>query len=184
MVNQQALAEQWSEVRDQIHDKWHHISTEDLPSFPGNVDQLVGNIQQRTGESREVIEDFLATLTDDGRHLAAGARSDYAMAPNGFRKRPSVESNRCGKAIARPIAWSALIRDKRSPWRSAWVWFAGSEWPLFCEAGRRRLPESNGAAWPASGWPGRCGKRWRPACRGGDVHLIRTDAAKSTKSQT
>jgi ElaB/YqjD/DUF883 family membrane-anchored ribosome-binding protein len=74
MVNQQALAEHWSEVRDQIHEKWEHISADDLPRFPGNVDQLVGSIQQKTGESREMIEDFLATLTDEGSHLAADAR--------------------------------------------------------------------------------------------------------------
>ena len=75
MVNQQALKHHWEEVCDQLQEKWDKLESSDLPSFPGNVDQLIGRIQQKTGESREVIEAFLSELTEEGSAAAKEMRN-------------------------------------------------------------------------------------------------------------
>ena len=41
------------------------MTDDDLKVFSGNVDQLVGMIQQKTGEAREGIEQFFEQLSAD-----------------------------------------------------------------------------------------------------------------------
>ncbi len=74
MVNQQVLAHHWDEVRQQLCTKWKQLKEDDLPDFPGNVDQLIGRIQQKTGVSRETIEAYLATLSEEGKSVVEDVR--------------------------------------------------------------------------------------------------------------
>ncbi len=66
MVNVQMLKGQWNEVRGQLKKKWGQLTDDDLRLTNGNIDQLVGAIQRRTGEARESIEQFLDTVTAQG----------------------------------------------------------------------------------------------------------------------
>jgi len=66
MVNTQQLQGTWNRLRGEIKEKWSNLSDEDLQLHGGNIDQVVGKIQQKTGESREAIEEFLNQLTSKG----------------------------------------------------------------------------------------------------------------------
>jgi uncharacterized protein YjbJ (UPF0337 family) len=66
MVNTQVLQGQWNQVRGQLKKKWSQLTDEDLKLSNGNIDQLVGKIQHKTGEAREAIEQFLDELTSQG----------------------------------------------------------------------------------------------------------------------
>jgi uncharacterized protein YjbJ (UPF0337 family) len=59
MVNAQALQGQWNQVRGELKKKWGQLTDDDLRFTNGNIDQLIGKIQQRTGEARDAIEQFL-----------------------------------------------------------------------------------------------------------------------------
>lgn len=74
MVNQQVLAGKWNEVSGNIKEKWGKLSDDDLRTFNGNVDQLVGQIQRKTGETRQVIEEFLGEVADETSGAAAAIR--------------------------------------------------------------------------------------------------------------
>ncbi len=74
MVNQQVLAHHWDEVRDKLCEKWDRLAEDDLPTFPGNVDQLIGRIHQKTGVSREAVEAFLSELTEEGKGMIEKVR--------------------------------------------------------------------------------------------------------------
>jgi uncharacterized protein YjbJ (UPF0337 family) len=76
MVNQQVLTGKWNEVRGRIKQKWGELSNDDLRVFNGNVDQLVGRIQRKTGESRDAIEQFLGELADGIAGAVADARDE------------------------------------------------------------------------------------------------------------
>jgi uncharacterized protein YjbJ (UPF0337 family) len=117
MVNTQSLAGQWNEVRGKLKEKWGKLSDDDLRTFNGNVDQLVGRIQQKTGESREAIERFLADLEEEGSNLletarervqdtagqvAEGVRQGYAEAERVVQERP-------GQALAIAFGVGMLI---------------------------------------------------------------------------
>jgi uncharacterized protein YjbJ (UPF0337 family) len=66
MVNTQVLQGQWNQVRGQLKKRWGQLSEDDLKFANGNIDQLVGRIQHKTGEAREAIENFLDELTSQG----------------------------------------------------------------------------------------------------------------------
>ncbi|ODT96714.1 MAG: hypothetical protein ABS79_07855 [Planctomycetes bacterium SCN 63-9] len=89
MVNTQKLQGSWNTLRGKIKEKWSTLSDDDLQFTSGNIDQLVGKIQHKTGEAREAIERFLNELTDSGQSAASagaaavsnamGAVSQYAQ---------------------------------------------------------------------------------------------------------
>ena len=84
MVNTQVLQGQWNQVRGQLKKKWGQLTEDDLKFTNGNIDQLIGRIQHKTGEAREAIEGFLDDLTSQGarrfppRAESAGQYARYA----------------------------------------------------------------------------------------------------------
>jgi len=76
-INAQELQGQWNKLRGQVKERWGQLTDDDLQIQGGNIDQLVGKIQQRTGETRESIEKFLTDLT--GRGASAVAQATEAV---------------------------------------------------------------------------------------------------------
>jgi uncharacterized protein YjbJ (UPF0337 family) len=72
-INAQELQGQWNTLRGRVKEKWGQLTDDDLMMHGGNVDQLIGKIQQRTGEGREAIERFLTDLTSQGSSAVAQA---------------------------------------------------------------------------------------------------------------
>jgi len=56
-----------------VKEHWGQLTDDDLQIHGGNVDLLVGRIQQRTGETRDAIERFLTDLTGRGSSAIAQA---------------------------------------------------------------------------------------------------------------
>jgi uncharacterized protein YjbJ (UPF0337 family)/ElaB/YqjD/DUF883 family membrane-anchored ribosome-binding protein len=81
-INAQELQGQWTTLRGQVKEKWGQLTEDDLAFQGGNIDQLVGKIQQKTGEGREAIEHFLGDLTKGGSSTVAnlaGHAGEYAQ---------------------------------------------------------------------------------------------------------
>jgi len=72
-INAQELQGQWNQLRGRVKERWGQLTDDDLQMQGGNVDQLIGRIQQRTGEGREAIEKFLTDLTSRGSSTVAQA---------------------------------------------------------------------------------------------------------------
>lgn len=66
MVNEQTLQGNWNEIKGKLRQKWGQLTNDDLQSAHGNVDQLVGLIQRKTGEARSSIEKFLDDASSGG----------------------------------------------------------------------------------------------------------------------
>ncbi len=80
-INAQELQGQWNRLKGQVKEKWGQLTDDDLQISGGNVDQLVGRIQQKTGVTRDAIEKFLNDLTSHGGSAvaqAAQAVGDFA----------------------------------------------------------------------------------------------------------
>jgi uncharacterized protein YjbJ (UPF0337 family) len=73
MVNAQKLQGSWNRIKGQVKEHWGALTEDDLTFRQGNVDQLVGRIQQKTGEGREAIEKFLSDLIDSGSSFVSQA---------------------------------------------------------------------------------------------------------------
>ncbi len=56
MLNAEQVQGQWTSLRGKVKEKWGQLTDDDLRIVGGNVDQLVGKIQQKTGEAKDAIE--------------------------------------------------------------------------------------------------------------------------------
>jgi uncharacterized protein YjbJ (UPF0337 family) len=65
-LNQQTLEGNWNEIKGKLHERWGQLTQDDLQTARGNVDQLVGLIQRKTGEARERVEQYLSELASNG----------------------------------------------------------------------------------------------------------------------
>jgi uncharacterized protein YjbJ (UPF0337 family) len=115
MINQQELTGHWNEIRGKLKEKWANLSDDDLRNFNGTIDQLIGQIQQCTGETRETIERFLAQLSAEGsqfldqarvrieqtaREVNDQVRQGVESARQGYAEAERAVQNRPGQAIA------------------------------------------------------------------------------------
>jgi len=65
-LNQQTIEGNWNEIKGKLRERWGELTQDDLQKARGNVDQLVGLIQRKTGEARERVEQYLSELTSHG----------------------------------------------------------------------------------------------------------------------
>jgi uncharacterized protein YjbJ (UPF0337 family) len=73
MLNQQVLEGNWNQLKGKIRQKWGQLTDSDVTNFHGNVDELIGTIQKKTGEGREAVEGFLNDLTENAGSFAGQA---------------------------------------------------------------------------------------------------------------
>lgn len=66
MITQQELQGNWNEIKGRLQERWGQLTDDDLKQVRGSVNQLVGTVQRKTGESREQIEKFLDSLNEGG----------------------------------------------------------------------------------------------------------------------
>ena len=81
MVNQQTLQGNWNEIKGKLKSKWGQLTNDDLQSAHGNIDQLIGLIQRKTGEARSSVEKFLEEASSSGASAfsqAADTARQYA----------------------------------------------------------------------------------------------------------
>ena len=49
----------WNQLKGEVKRKWGQITDDDLLQVQGNIDMLIGKIQERTGEQQEAIRNWL-----------------------------------------------------------------------------------------------------------------------------
>jgi uncharacterized protein YjbJ (UPF0337 family) len=49
----------WRQLKGEIKRRWGKVTDNDLTEAEGDMEKLVGKIQERTGERREAIEKWL-----------------------------------------------------------------------------------------------------------------------------
>ena len=58
-VLQDKLKGNWNFIKGNLKQKWANLTDDDLLYEEGKEDELIGRIQQRTGEAKETINDYL-----------------------------------------------------------------------------------------------------------------------------
>ena len=82
MTDQQTLEGDWNEIKNKLRQKWEQLTDSDLPQTRGDVDQLIGIIQRKTGEGRQAIEKYLQEMSGGAASAigtAAETVRDYAQ---------------------------------------------------------------------------------------------------------
>jgi uncharacterized protein YjbJ (UPF0337 family) len=63
MSTQEKMIGNWNQIKGKVKQRWGQLTDDELSEVEGNVDQLVGLIQQKTGQARADIERFLNELS-------------------------------------------------------------------------------------------------------------------------
>jgi uncharacterized protein YjbJ (UPF0337 family) len=95
MLNQQALEGNWNQIKSKVREKWGQLTDDDLEMLKGKGDQLVGAIQHRTGEARDMIERFLTQAVEAG----ASATSRAAETARGYSAEAADELGRASDYV-------------------------------------------------------------------------------------
>jgi uncharacterized protein YjbJ (UPF0337 family) len=139
MFNQQTLQGNWNEIKGKLQSKWGALTDDDVAVFNGNMDQLVGTIQRKTGEAQESIEQFFEQLSANGasvmdqagetvrtyahqaadavqetsKQAAASARAGYAEVEGMVRQRPAESLAVCfGVGVITGVVVGLLSRSR------------------------------------------------------------------------
>jgi uncharacterized protein YjbJ (UPF0337 family) len=56
MSNRDVWEGRWKQVRGKVKETWGTLTDDDLDKAEGNRDQLIGKIQEKTGQARQDIE--------------------------------------------------------------------------------------------------------------------------------
>lgn len=113
MVNQQVLEGQWKEICGRLKQRWGQLTDDDLRSVQGSVDELLGMIQQKTGASREEIENYLNELTEQ----SSAAMQRAAEAAQQYKQRAAEAAQQYSEqatAVARHYRQQASARFQES----------------------------------------------------------------------
>jgi uncharacterized protein YjbJ (UPF0337 family) len=75
MVTRQELEGKWNEVKGRLQDRWGQLTDDELQRGRASATELVGVVQQKTGESRREIEEFLDQVISEGHSSMAAAKA-------------------------------------------------------------------------------------------------------------
>lgn len=64
-MNAQALEGHWTEFKGRLKERWGALTNDELDQTEGNMEQLIGVVQRRTGEARESVEHFLEKIYNE-----------------------------------------------------------------------------------------------------------------------
>ncbi|WP_165246439.1 CsbD family protein [Paludisphaera soli] len=131
-ANLQSLQGQWNQIKGDVKKKWGQLTDDDLRWTNGNVDQLIGRIQERTGEKRDQIEKYFDGLLSEGSSVLSNAVESVGQAANQatnrIREGYSQISDQAGQQFghAREIAGEQLGHAREMVVRNPVQWVAAA----------------------------------------------------------
>ncbi|AMV38346.1 CsbD family protein [Planctomyces sp. SH-PL62] len=131
-VNLQNLQGQWNQLKGEVKKKWGQLTDDDLRWTNGNVDQLIGRIQERTGEKREQIEKYFDGLLSEGSSMLSNAVETVGhaanQATNRIREGYSQVSDQAGEQLGhvREMAGEQLGHAREMVIRNPVQWVAAA----------------------------------------------------------
>lgn len=72
-IDMQTIRGDWDHLCGLARQRWSQLTEDDLRGIEGNLEQLFGRIQQKTGEGREAIETFFSEMSSRGSSAVANA---------------------------------------------------------------------------------------------------------------
>jgi uncharacterized protein YjbJ (UPF0337 family) len=65
MSTQDTVMGNWNQLKGKVKQHWGQLTDDELSEVEGNVDQLIGLVQQKTGEARHNIEQVISGFSRD-----------------------------------------------------------------------------------------------------------------------
>jgi uncharacterized protein YjbJ (UPF0337 family) len=100
MMNEQIFEGNWNEIKGKLLEKWGQLTDDDVQRIRGDVEQLIGVIQLKTGEARQAIEQYLHEISHNAACTARGyARHAADQIHAGCDKVEHVVRDRPGQSM-------------------------------------------------------------------------------------
>lgn len=138
MVNQEALSSDWTHAKAKLRERFGQLSEDAMNRSRGNMQQLVGLIERKTGKSRAEIEEYLErefgehswfaelkmtvgeygqsaahAVTDGASYAADQLRASYIQSERMIRNRPAESLAACFAAgVATGVMVGLLLRSR------------------------------------------------------------------------
>lgn len=80
-MNHETASGHWNQIAGAVREKYGQVTDHDIASVNGNLQQLIGMLQHKTGESREYIERFVHSVGEKGSQVfnrIYGQSGEYA----------------------------------------------------------------------------------------------------------
>lgn len=58
----------WNQFSGRVKEAWGALTDDDVDRYEGRIDQLIGRIQEKTGESRAEVARKLDEISDDTKY--------------------------------------------------------------------------------------------------------------------
>ena len=71
--NVQTIQGEWNHLCSLARQRWNQLTEDDLRGLEENIEQLIGRIQQKTGEGRDAIAAFFSEMASRGSSAVAQA---------------------------------------------------------------------------------------------------------------
>jgi uncharacterized protein YjbJ (UPF0337 family) len=65
MSTQEKIHGNWNQLKGKVKQHWGQLTDDELSEVEGNIDQLIGLVQQKTGDARQNIERIISELNDN-----------------------------------------------------------------------------------------------------------------------
>ncbi len=112
-VNQQVIQGSWNQIKGKLRERWGQVAEDELEEARGNVDQLVGLLQRRTGETRDEIETYLQKAAADGASVVEQTKEAVVSAAGRTRESAQEMANRATEsARAGYVQTEQVVRSR------------------------------------------------------------------------
>lgn len=61
-MNESQLKGKWNQLKGEVKKKWGQLTDDDLTEVEGDYNKLVGKVQERHGDSKEQVKDWIDKL--------------------------------------------------------------------------------------------------------------------------
>lgn len=113
MLNQQTIEGHWNELTGKVKQAWGNLSDNDFKSVEGNVDQLIGLIQRKTGESREQIEAKIEQFADSFSSYAEQATASVRQGAQQVAEKVQAATERISDSARQTYSEAEALVQQR-----------------------------------------------------------------------
>lgn len=73
MISRLELEGKWNQIKGRVLEHWGELTDDDLQEAQGDIDQLTGIIQEKTGDTKKEVRSYLDEVVADAANYAQQA---------------------------------------------------------------------------------------------------------------
>ncbi len=81
MITRQEVAGKWNEIKGALQEKYGQLTDDDVSRAHGDIQQLIGIVEQRTGQARAEVEQFVRQSMESAGSMAKRVADTSANTP-------------------------------------------------------------------------------------------------------